>query len=205
MIKFLTNFYYSYLLGEYPENKEDYDKTYKTISYLIEAGINVDTIKKNVFENIPFKERLSYEDLPNNLWDNSLLEKDKFYYHIQLLIANTAPGWDDEEDFHPYIEPKIKYSLDDALDYFIERAGVRSDWINRAKEIGSIKFLLKDFEKFNFIEPIDFFLHLVDFAVSKDEINTVYDLREYEIELAEFLENDIANAIAQKKNTYIWR
>ena len=101
---------------------------------------------------------------------------------------------------------KIRYTLDDALDYFIRTTGVRGEWIARDREIGSIKYLLKEYKKFSFMEPIDFLLHLIDYCVANgNEINSIYDLRHQEVELAKALEIDITNAIAAGKNTVIWR
>lgn len=199
----ITDFYYSNIIGIFPEH-EKYIQTEKTFNYLKDAGFSNGDILKTVIDNLPYLEEIRYENLPDCLWNNTLLERDKFYFHKELQISKTEPTWN-QENLTLYIEPKIVYNIDDALDYFIERTSVREEWVNRDKEKGSIKYLLKDYKKFNFIEPIDFFLHLVDFAVSKDVINTVYDLREYEIELAEFLEVDIQNARALGKDSYIWR
>lgn len=199
----ITEFYYSNIIGTFP-GEEKYNNTNKLFEYLKEAGLTDGDILKTVIDFLPYLEEISFEDLPESLWDNSLLEKDKFYFHKELQISKTEPNWN-QDNLCLYIEPKIKYTIDDALNYFLSYSTIKSDWINRDKEKGSIKYLLKEYKKFNFIEPIDFFLHLIDFAASKDDINTIYDLRDYEIELAEFLEVDIQNAKSMGKDKYSWR
>ena len=153
---------------------------------------------------MPVKERITEEDLPDELWNDSLLKRGSFYYHRQLQINSPLPTW--EESFPFYLEMKIRYTADDVLDYFAERANVRRDWMNREKELGSIRFLLKDYQKFSFMEPVDFLLHLIDYCIADGiELTTIYDLRVNEIKLAGYLEVDVANAVASGKNQIKWR
>ena len=200
-----ADFYYNFMIGEYPESHEDYIKTSNFFGYLEDSGISDGEIYM-ITGLVKPKHVLTIDDIPDKIRESSLLEKDKFYYHKELIIVPPPPGWNVEEDYKFYREMKIRYTLDDALDYFIKSTGVRAEWVAREKEIGSIKYLLKEYKKFKFIEPLDFLLHLIDYCVSDNmEINTIYDLRHKEIELAEALEIDIANAVARGKNTIIWR
>lgn len=197
-----ADYYYNFLIGEYP-SEEDYRITSLTFNHIKDAGFSQLELFR-LINNFPAKDKITFEDIPNSLWEGSQIKKDTFYFHKELQILSPPPTWDETFDF--YLEMKIRYSLDDALDYFIKRTGARAEWINRDKEIGSIKYLLKDYAKFSFMEPLDFFLHLIDYAVScNSDINTVYDLRNYEIELANYLEIDTANAIAKNKNKVVWR
>lgn len=200
-----ADFYFNFMIGEYPEHEENYIKTANFFSYLKDSGITDGEIYM-ITGLVKPKQVLTIDDIPDIIRKDSLLEKDKFYYHKELTITPPPPGWEVEEDYKFYREIKIRYTLEDALDYFIKATGVRAEWVARDKEIGSIKYLLKEYKKFNFIEPIDFLLHLIDYSVScGNEINTIYDLRHEEVELAKALEIDIANAVARGKNTVIWR
>lgn len=197
-----TDYYYDFLVGEYPSD-ENYRTTSLTFDYLKDAGFNSQEIC-NIACDLPIADKITFDLLPDKLWDNSLIDRNKFYYHKELQILSPPPTWN--ETFPFYLEMKIRYTLDDLLDYFVRRAGVRQDWLNREKEIGSIKYLLNQYKKFKFMEPLDFLLHLIDFCIAKEvELNQIYDLTKYEIELAEFLEVDITNAVAQKKNVIVWR
>lgn len=198
-----TEFYYNFFLGEFPEDMNNYLRTKAFFEYLEECNISDSEIYMTIGLVEP-KEFLSIDDIPSILREGSLLEPNKFYFHKELQVRSKPPTWD--ETFPYYLEMKIRYTAEDALDYFIQRSGVRRDWVNRDKEIGSIKYLLKEYKKFNFMEPIDFLLHLIDYCVSKEiELKTIYDLRDLEIDEAEYLESCITNAIAEGKNKIVWR
>lgn len=200
-----ADFYYNFMIGEYPEDEDDYKKTANFFQYLEDSGITDGEIYM-ITGLVKPKQVLTIDDIPDKIREGSILDKDKFYYHKELIITPTPPGWDSELDYKFYREIKVRYTLEDALDYFIKATGVRAEWVARDKEIGSIKYLLKEYKKFDFMEPIDFLLHLIDYSVSCGiEINTIYDLRHQEVELAKVLEIDIANAVARGKNTVIWR
>ena len=173
--------------------------------YLLESGcILVDDIVMNIITHFPNKEVLYPDDLPDNLWNDSLLERHTFYYHKELQILSPPPTWD--KSFPFYIEMKIQYTIENILDYFSKTFNINKDWISREKEIGSIKYLLKEYKKFGFIESVDFILHLIDYVCSLGiKAKSIYDLRDYENDYAELLENDISNAKSCHKNKVIWR
>lgn len=198
-----TSYYYDFVIGELP-NESDYKGTANVIGHLLDANIS-DIEVRNFIDSIENpKSTLTVEDIPDYFWKDSLLEKDKFYYHKELQITAPAPKWDEEFDF--FLEMKINYNTKHILDYFIQMTNVRKEWIDTKKEIGSINYLLKEYKKFKFMEPVDFILHLIDYAVSSGrELNAIYDLRDLEIELAKYLEVDILNSKAQKKDIVIWR
>lgn len=200
----LINFYYDYVVGELPEDNNTITKTKLLFDYLSESGLSEKDLLITILNDFPNKDLLTPEDLPNSLWDNSLLERDKFYFHKELQIISPPPTWD--ECFPFYLEMKIQYTINNVLDYFVQTFNINSEWINKEKELGSIKYLLKDYKKYSFVEPIDFILHLIDYTKSISvNVNSIYDLREYEIETAEFLTLDVENAKTIKKNVVIWR
>lgn len=200
----LTNFYYDFVVGEYPENKADYIKTKMLFEYLLESGCSQKFLLTKIIAEFENKNSLTEEDIPDSLWEGSLLIRNKFYYHKELQILSPPPTWDNSYPF--YIEMKIQYSIEDVLDYFIETFNINKDWINKEKELGSIKYLLNNYIKYGFIEPVDYLLHLIDYVKSLDcKISSIYDLRKYETECIEYLELDIANAKSSNKNKVIWR
>lgn len=200
----LVNLYYDYLTGETPENINDYNKTKMLFDYLLESGIEKNVLVSTMASEFPNKDMLTIEDIPDSLWENSLLKRNTFYYHKELQIISPPPTWDQVYPF--YLEMKIKYTSNDILKYFIERFNIRQEWMNSEKEIGSINFLLKNYSKYSFIEPVDFLLHLIDYVASTDNnVSTIYDLRDFENDLATYLELDIENAKVNNKNKIIWR
>ena len=193
-----------YSLEEGAPSEEDKHKDEDILNHLWDAGVAPYMIV-NYALKVNTTNELDYEKLPEILWEDSLLKRDTFYFHKELEILSPPSTWDEDKPF--YLEMKIQYSIDEALDYFLKSNKVREEWISRKKELGSLKFLLKEFEKYKFAEPIDFFLHLCDFAASKAEKNlqSIFDLNHYEIECAEYLEADVANAKLQGKDKVVWR
>lgn len=197
-----ADYYYHFLVGEHPD-ESDYNATAATFEHLKDAGFNEDWIFQ-VINQMPIKDSIKFDDIPDALWNNSLVIRGNFYFHKELQIKSPPPTW--EHSFPFYLEMKIKYTVEDVLEYFLNFAHIRTDWVNREKELGSIRFLLKDYKKFSFMEPVDFLLHLIDYCVADGmELNSIYDLRDKEIELANYLEVDTANAVMQGKNKIVWR
>lgn len=201
----LVNLYYDFIAGEYPENEEYYNRTSMLIEYLKDAGFKDNELTSLILNEMPNKDYLTVDDIPESAWNDSLLSKDVFYYHKELQVISPPSTWDEIKPF--YLEMKIKYTVEDILNYFCSRCNVREEWLNKNKEIGSIKYLLESYSKFNFITPVDFLLHLIDYAASFEDTKyqSIYDICVHELECAEYLENDIKNAKLQKKNKVIWR
>lgn len=200
----LTNFYYDFNVGEFPENQDDFIITNKVLNYLIDAGISEASVIDLIIKDFDNKKHITKDDLPDKLWNNSLLKKNTFYYHQELQILSPAPTWN--EVFPFYREMKIIYTEENILNYFSKTLSVKEEWINKNKEIGSIKYLLKKYAMFDFIEPIDFLLLLIDYVKSKEiKVYKLYDISNLEMEFASILEHDIKNSIEKCKNTIIWR
>ena len=200
----LVDLYYSINVGEIPENINEYKRTKLLFDYLLESGLDEGKIITTMITKFPNKNCLTINDLPDSLWNESLIIRNKFYYHKELQILSPPPSWEETTPF--YLEMKIKYTSEDILKYFIKRFNIREEWINKEKEIGSINFLLTAYKKYSFIEPVDYILHLIDYVAALSiKVNTIYDLRTYENELAEYLECDIENAKSSHKNKVIWR
>lgn len=199
----LTNFYYEYN-GEYPEDQNHIAKTKAVFEHLKDCGFTEKQLIDIIIKEFPNKDYLDFKDIPNDFWKDSLLKRDKFYYHKELQLTSPPPTWD--KSFPFFLEMKIFYSEESILDYYIKTFNLREEWISKDKEIGSIKYLLNKYKMFNFLEPIDFMLHLIDYVKSLDiKPTSIYDLCNYELELAEYLEKDIKNAVLNKKNKIIWR
>lgn len=200
-----TDYFYNFLLGEHPSD-EAFIKTKNIFDYLEDSNLTESEILATI-NKLPTNEVITIDDLPDDLWNDSLLKRGTFYFHKELQITSPPPTWD--ESFPFYLEMKIKYTEEDILEYFIKKAKIYKDWVNEAKEIGSIKFLLKEYKKFSFVEPIDFLLHLIDYCIadtnSYEQLTSIYDIRDKEIEFAKLFEVDIQNARFSKKDRIIWR
>lgn len=200
----LINFYYDFNAGEHPESNSNVKKTENLFNYLLDAGVSSNEIVDLIIRDFDNKDYLSYKDVPNKIWDKSLLERDKFYYHKELEILSKPPTW--EETFPFFREMRIKYTEQDILNYFCSKFSINEDWVNKDKEIGCIKYLIDKYKMFKFAEPVDFMLFLIDFVKAKEvKVYKIYDICNFESEFALIFDLDIKNSVLKNKNTIIWR
>lgn len=203
----LIDFYY-YNLGEEP-NKAEKEITEKTFNHLKDNGYSDKDII-NMIPYFPAKMALSHEDLPDCLWDNSLIERDIFYYHSELHITSPAPYWDFENDkiVSPkfFLEIKIHYTIDDLIKYYYKKFPIDLALLDNKKDKGSMEYLLKKYNDIDFISPVDFVLFLIDEASSQTEdIVEIIELKKYEKETFKYLKHKTINAKAENLNKITWR
>ena len=179
-----AEYYYEYHYGNYPfdEDKTKLIRTQKTIDYLFEADFTSKEIIQ-IIEQSPKKESLTYEDLPDYLWNNSLLSKNTFYHHNQLQILSTPAKFDpitnQFKSSNFFIEMKIKYTEKDMLNYFYNTFKIDSVFINENKDLGALKYLLKKYSKIEFMASVDFILFLIDYAkLNYPYVSSLFDIDE---------------------------
>ena len=170
----LVKEYYEDKFGCYPfEDAKYLTKTQLMIEYLQEAGLTfgeiLDTIHKATAG-----EYLCPLDLQDELWENSLLKRDTFYFHKELKITSGMPSLENGIS-QQYIEMKIKYTLQDLLAYYYKVAQTEEAFKDEKKDIGALQHILKQYEKLSEIEAVDFVLHLIDYAAAEEDIST-YDI-----------------------------
>ena len=187
----LLNYYYNNL-GEYP-TQENRNTTQKTIEYLIDCGLSQEAIVE-ILNTVGHKHAITYDDLPDILWEGSLLNRTSFYYHGELRLTSPPPTWNSESKF--YLEMKINYTEDMALYYFFNKFKVNTQWVDENKERGAFKYLIKMYSKLDFVQSIDMFLYLCDYTFnnSKSTISTLYDMRQYEIDAMNMLQQEVKHA-----------
>lgn len=200
--------YYYYNISEEPSEK-DIITTNNTINYLKDNNYTDKEIIK-ILDSIDYKLAININDLPNNLWENSLILRDEFYYHKELHITSPAPYWDfdNKKIISPkfYLEMKIKYAIEDILKYYYKKITIDNIFKDEKKDIGAIKYLLKSYENIDFIKNLDFVLFLIDTAYIKEFDSTeIIDLKSYQKETHTFLKNKVLNASSTKCNQIIWR
>ena len=206
----LTDYYYTYHFGYYPfDTRNEYITTDNTIKHLLDNNINGKEIYK-IIKDVNAKNALAIEDLPDTLWDNSLLKKDIFYYHRELHITSNAPIYDIKNNKMIsnkfFLEMKIQYTLNDLLNYYYKKIQTPIEFTNTKRDIGAFEYLLNKYEQITFIEPIDFVLSLIDCASNSNKmISSILDLQKYENETYEYLKKKITIAKAKKYDKIHWR
>ena len=203
----LLDFYY-YNLGEEPN---DYERqiTKATLDHLLENKFNDNDIIRMI-ESFPAKKALKPSDLPDSLWDNSLLKRDVFYFHGELHITSPAPYWDFENDkivsSRFFLEMKIQYNIQDLIGYYYKKFPMDTRLIDNKKDIGAMEYLLNKYKNINIIEPVDFILFLIDEAADSDcELTDMIELKRFESQTLNYLEHKTMNAAVEKVNKIIWR
>lgn len=189
--------------------KENVNKTNATVKYLKDNNMNDYDICMLIL-NIGIKSCLTPNDLPNTLWEDSLLKRDTYYYHNTLQLVSAAPIWDPEtnsiksEDL--YVEMLIKYTIDDLYKYYINKLQLSNDFLQETRDKGALKHLLSIYTKIEDIESIDIVLMLIDEASEDDSVITnPLQLQNYESNVITRCHKFLPQAKFNKSNQIIWR
>lgn len=200
--------YYKMTKGVMP-SKEMFSTTRKTVEYLIDNGLSEKEILTTLI-NTDSIDGVSPKDLPDSLWEGSLIKRDTFYYHNILHITSPPPRWNPvtmkEEVSKYFLEMKIEFSENDVLYYYYAKLRVPIELRDEKKDLGGIKFLLDKYKKMK-VESLDFVLSLIDFCVDNEEIKVlnILDLSKAEKEVYEYYEYITSMAEHDKANKIIWR
>lgn len=211
--------YELYTLAVGIEPSEDtLDRTLATANYLKDNNFDTKDILKilrNAMKEID-KNNLEIpirgEDLPNELWNNSLLEKNRFYYSDILHIKSKAPSWNPitfKEECEPFfLEMKINFTIDDLLIYYYDKCRVPQGLRDDKKNAGALNHLIKKYEKFNNIPGLDYVIALIDKAnkdIDKNFFSDVFEIENYNKEVIEEFTAMYEQAVFEKTNVIVWR
>lgn len=189
---------YAYVVyGHIIEDENLLKKLKRTINYLID---------NNYDNTFIFSYLLDYGPVISEvLWHNTLLKPDAFYYHEQLTIMPGPSIWHPnmkEKSQKFYLEMKIKYTIDDLLNYYYTELLIPVELRDRNKDKGAFEHMLKKYTKFR-CEPIDFILYLIDYNKQQEAfVTNVFDLQKYERETYEKINYIVENSL--HKNI-VWR
>ena len=200
--------FYYYNLGEEPSDIER-NITSSTLNHLIDNGFTESQVM-NIFKDLPAKTALTHDDLPESLWNDSLLEKDTFYYHRELHITSPAPYWNVEENkivsVKFFLEMKIMYSIDNIISYYYKHFKKDDNFKESKKDIGTINYLLARYSRNTLIKPVDFILFLIDEAFKDNaSLDDIIELKQFETVNLDRLNNKVMNATVEKINKITWR
>lgn len=205
--------FYLLTTGIEPEEK-DFNRTLSTAKYLKDNGFNNIEIL-NIFKNIIKDKKntvICGEDLPEELWDNSLLEKGKFYFSDILHIKSKPPSWNSitfKEECEPfYLEMKIKFTMNNLLEYYYDKCRVPQGLQDDKKNAGALNHLIKKYNAFNNIPGIDYVIALINKASSDIDRNftsEVFEIEDYNKEVIEEFEAVYNQATFEKTNVIVWR
>lgn len=181
----LTNYFYQNVAGHLPEDPDDprIHITQGTLSYLQDCGY-ADKEIRDLIDSIPdVKDCLTPSELPDSLWEGSLIERGKFYIHRELQILPPPPmrKKDGTMTVSPfYIEMKIQYTMLNLIRKFYNELDIDSSLIDWKRNAGSFDYLLKKYEKLDVCQPLDFVLELIALAGRERRISQIVNLTQYE-------------------------
>lgn len=208
LAKELAITYYNLVIGLFPTTNT-LEQTIKTIGTLIDNKFSSSEIIK-ILISIGKVDKITPNDLPEYLWENSLTKKGVFYYHSELHITSNPPKWDPitmKEVTEPYfMEMKINYTINDLLNYYYKTLKIPIELRDEKKDIGGLTFLLDKYKKMK-VEPIDFVLTLIDTAntSSTKQIINVLSISEFEVDVYNTFEVIVPTATIEKANMIVWR
>jgi len=203
----LINLYYDQVCGSLPDEDWKVNQTKKTIEFLVDCGFGYSELFK-LFGQLE-KDVLRPEDLPDSLWDYSLIKRGRFYYHSELRITSKPPTFDPrtgKEVKEPFfVEIKIRYTLDNLVDYYIK--AIKPPIIDEKKIKAGLDYLLKYYSKsIKIVTPLDFVLALIDTAkYNHTKIINVFDIQKNEVEVFNSLSKMVAEAKFAGKDVIVWR
>lgn len=201
--------FYSHMSGVCSE--EEREITRKTIEYLLDCKIEAEDIMKILEEAAINKSKIGVEDLPDWLWENSLIKKDTFYYHNTLHLKSKAPIFDVKNKIiiksEFYLEMIIKYSMKDLMDYYYDKLEKDIIFRDDRKDAGAFKYLLNKYKALENMESLDFVLMLIDYESNEDRYykKDILNLKENEEKVYEIMKHKCCQAELSSLNKIVWR
>lgn len=228
-MKELVYKYYSTFVGIEP-TKEEFEKTLAVANYLKDNNKNAQGIflifcaieqqrkqnKEIVLNNEVIvepntKNYISFDELPNELWNVSLLEKNKFYYSEILHLKSKPPTWNpitfEETCEEFYLEMIINFTIDDLMNYYYEKCRIPLNLQDDKKVKGALMFLINKYDKFK-APGIDYVISLIEAAsndIDREMILEVFEIEEYAKEVIQKFDKMIKQAEYEGANKIVWR
>lgn len=201
--KTLAYLFYSGICRYQKADERDRTTTEMTCKILLENGFKVKEIV-DVLKELAELKTVSKKDLPKRLWKNSLIDKDKFYYHNQLIMV-PRDMFDPEtgEEIHQkfYLMNKIMYTMDDLLVYFRKRCSIDMSLWDDKMFRGQMTAMLKKSLRNGIVEPLDLLLAMIDNIASFNiEITEPFEVSGYINTGDGFMSNKIYTLKCLKKH-----
>jgi hypothetical protein len=206
---YYTSLYYKEVLGEYPSD-EKFMHTDKLFEYLMDAGISHEDIVKNIL-TLSQKECLTVSDLPDALWDGSLLKRGTYYFHNALRVKQAMPTWNPETNKmtsqKSSVEMKIRFTMDDLIEYFYRNTQANRDLSDRKKDAGAFRYLLAKYGNVDFADSMDMVMSLIDHAKGNEhnELLNILKLQNYESEVYDIIKPMCKEAKGNGRMEIKWR
>lgn len=198
------------------ETIEDQQLCEKTISYLLE-NFSEEEVTDILSETDIY--HLNFNNLPEALWEESLLKKDQFYFHHLLQIKSRPTKYDKISNAYLpnkfFVEMKIRFTENDFVVYMYTTLQTAIPVRDIKRDIGTLHYLLKKYNSIDsffaeHVEPIDYLLYLIEYVKSNHPKRCSYlsllDIENnYSAVALEVFVNKTQVAISNKINKIIHR
>lgn len=217
----LINDYLATRLGIEP-SENDYKQLNATVGYLKDNGKTNKEIFKILMDsntNLPEDCEMSaieraivrQTELPDYLWEDSLLQKDTYYYNNRLHICSNPPTWNPktfQEECEPfYMEMMIRFTIEDLLNMYYAECRVPLGLREKTRDIGALKHLLSKYN--NLKAPgLDYVMYMIDLASKDTETEFLanpFELENYSKQAFMDLESMVEEATLNNSNKITWR
>ena len=160
--------------------------------------------------NAKDKECLYPYSLIEDLWKDSLIKQNKFYYHRRLQLISKAPEIDIKtgkiKTYPFYKEIIIKFTLKDLLNYVYDKMDSK-EFLNEERDLGRLKYLFNKYKVLKDIETLDLILLMIDltFKNNKKNINNLINIDDYSLEAINLIRSWKKEAKIKHTDKIIWR
>lgn len=159
-----VSFYNRNIVGYYPGDEAS-NITACTIEHLLDNHFEKDLFQ--ILLETGKNESYRPEDIPDALWEGSLLERGVYYMHKELQIMPPPPkidstGKEIPSDF--FVEMKIRYTVKDILDYFYAQLNVNEGFVNTRLHSRQLETIINKYKKFDDVNSLDIILTAIDWA-----------------------------------------
>ena len=203
-----VDFFYSQCVGIYPNNEIKIRITEDTIDYLKDNKLSSNKIIE-ALKSSNCQDCLYPENLPDELWNDSLIRRNRFYYHKQLQLVSKAPALDiltGKIITYPfYKEIIINFTMKDLIDYFYTAMDISKELIDIKKDSGSFNYLFKKYSAIKDIETLDLILVMIDITKQNHRVTNIINIEEYNSEAINTLRSWQKEARIADANKIIWR
>jgi hypothetical protein len=136
-------------------------------------------------------------NIDNYEHSDSIIDSDIVFRHHELQIHSKPGGFDPATCTvikRPYyLEMKVRYTMDNLLNYYYTKLIVPPLFRDEKRDIGAFNHLISSF-KSPVINSVDFILFVIDFAASNDyKTNNPLDLKNWFQSTYEYLEQFVLN------------
>lgn len=194
-----ANTYATFYLGVMPEG-EAFNRVNAFFGYLHDAGISEREIH-DLMWNTEDIESISFDRIPSSFWEGSLIQKGVFYTHSALRIISKTPTMKNGviEEMPYSLEMKIRFTIDDLIDYYIEIVRPPASLIDKKRISGGLTYLLEKYSRIEHGTSLDFVLRLID--ASKNKHVDPMRLADNEVSVFEQHKRETLNS----KGVVVWR